>query len=252
MSRYRPVGGGLLFAFLLVSLAGFTAGAGGPAHEAAAGPAADTSGVIQVPDQCAGRESPCLIRVGPRAFEFEDHGLKLRILPQAIVKLTAGTADGALALEVYEGRVHVTPVEGALKRNLTVQQLAQPAAALLVSRFGDRLRILRLNDFVLGDYEIQLKEPPRQIRSGFATKKDFVDFTRFYFQAAGEFKAFLNRQGEAWKSEFQRQNAVQTKVLNRSVASVQNEADASARAEAARARDSKKVREQFFYRTFHR
>lgn len=204
---------------------------------------------IQVPDACAGNVSPCLIRTAETEFRFQLNGLQVKVLPQSIVKVNS--SDKAESFEVLEGRLHITDSE-AWKSVLVLNQIPQPKAAVLVSRFSDQLKILRLHDFNLSEYRIQAKSEPKVLKSGFANKKDFIHFSKYYFQRAAEYKKFLFQSAQMWKHEFARQNEAQTKVLRRGIASVEEEKRRQGELAEKNVQQLKKVRDEFFYRTFHR
>lgn len=205
---------------------------------------------IQVPDGCAGQVSPCLIRAGAEGFSFKVGGLQVKVLPQSIVKIIS--SKNSESFELHDGRLHISATEEWASSSLVINQLVQSEPGVLISRQKDQLKIMRLRDFTLTEYRMRAKSEPQELKSGFANKKDFIHFTKYFFQQAAEFKAFLNRTGKSWKSEFARQNEDQTKVLRRGIASVEEQKRQQEELDERNAVQSKKVRDQFFYRTFHR
>ena len=165
---------------------------------------------VSHPDACAGRLLPCLVRTEGQALQFAQHGLQIKILPQSIVELRK-----AGKIELFEGRLQLS--SSAIKA-VSVNGLNYNAKSVMLGRSAQKMTAISFDDFILREYEMN-GSTPKLLAAKFAVKKDFIDFTRFYFTSGAEYRTFLRSAGRAWKAEFVRQNEAQTKVLKRSVAS---------------------------------
>lgn len=206
--------------------------------------------LVQVPENCINRISPCLVRAEERDFQFKQRGQSVKILKETIVKMEFD--ENQNNFDILEGRISLVEQEkipGELKIN------AQPVRSgkLYASRFTQDLKVLDFNDFVLSVYQINPpKTLPQLIRGDFINKKDFIEYTKYFFRSTAQYKGFLASIEEDWKREFKRQTNSQTKVLMRSIASEQEQAILESARKAREAKELKKVRDTFFYRTFER
>ncbi len=207
--------------------------------------------LVQVPENCINLTSPCLVRSEDRDFQFLHRGQAVKLLKESIVKITFD--DNQNNFELIEGRITLDEKDKSIPE-LFINSKAVRSGQLYASRFGKNLKILDFKDFVLSEYLTSLKaaEPPQQLKSDFVTKKDFIEFTKHYFSRTSHYKSFLVSIEKAWKQEFEKQNSSQTKVLMRSIASEEAGAKREAEFKARNAKELKKVRETFFYRTFER
>ncbi len=205
---------------------------------------------VQVPENCIDKVSPCLIHTQDTYFQFVHDGQLVKMLKDTIVKITFD--DQKNNFEVLEGRISLNEQKKTLK-SLHVNNKPVRTGQLQVYRQNGVLRILDLNDFVLSDYSVNpgLQEP-KLLKADFINKNDFVMFTKFYFQNISQYKNFLSEKEKSWKSEFDRQNRSQTKVLLRTIASEREKARIEAHKNSAKYIREKKLRESFFYRTFER
>lgn len=206
--------------------------------------------VVQVPENCIDRISPCLIRSESVDFQFKHKGQLVKLLKDSIVKITFD--EYVNNFNLIEGRLILTEKE-KLASELVINSKSVRSGYLFISRAMNSLSILDMNDFVFNEYEIMpTKAEMSQVRSDFINKQDFVEFTKKFYSSTVQYKSFLSSIESSWKLEFNKQNRHQTKVLKRSIASELETAQKEQQRKAALSQELKKVRETFFYRTFLR
>lgn len=204
---------------------------------------------IQVPDDCLARDaSPCLIRTSDEGYRARHRGIAMSIPSQSIVRVSWN--ENSYDIIVLDGRLQVDIQEKAQEKSsstVRVNGFLLSDSRYMLRRHLDQFDVLSLKSFVLDSYKVLeggLSESS-PLKTRFVNKKDFVDFSRHYFDEGLEYRKFLTFYSPKWKAEFTKQNSIQTKVLTRSIASTPEDLDRESE-------ESKKVREQFFYRTFHR
>ncbi|MEQ1722603.1 MAG: hypothetical protein ABL930_05470 [Pseudobdellovibrio sp.] len=206
--------------------------------------------LVQVPENCINRVSPCLVRSEDRDFQFMHRGQAVKLLKESIVKISFD--ENQNNFELLEGRITLDEKDKSVPE-LLINSKAVRSGQLYASRFGKNLKILDFKDFVLSEYLTSAQgAEPQQLKSDFINKQDFIEFTKHYYSSTAQYKSFLVSIESDWKQEFKKQNNSQTKVLMRSIASEQAEAKREAEIKARNAEELKKVRDTFFYRTFER
>jgi hypothetical protein len=208
---------------------------------------------VQVPENCINRISPCMVRTDASPVRFNLGGLVVRIQKQSIVKLSWDEHENRF--EIFEGRLSLNLNEPQRKVQKPVRLhsvvLADPR--VLVSRRFEKLDVLHLGNFFLSHYKVNGPHSELELASSdIVSKAELVGMSRFYFSSMGEFKAFLKASAATWSQSFAQETARQTKVLKRSIASVEERQRATAAEKARKAAQLKKVRDEFFYRTFER
>lgn len=204
---------------------------------------------VQVPENCLSRVSPCLIHTNDSSYSFNYDGQQVTLQKEAILKISFD--EQRSRFEVLDGRISLKKKAKNLKV-IWVNGVSVKAGWHLVSRNTGRLSLLDMNSFVLSTFEANGNAAFKPVSSEFIDKNEFIGFTKFYFQNMTEYNAFLSSQSVNWKREFQKQNNNQTKVLLRTLASEREKARLEGLKKTARASESKKVRDLFFYRTFER
>lgn len=205
---------------------------------------------MQVPENCINRVSPCLVRAEEKDFQFNQRGQTVKILKETIVKMSFDANENNF--EILEGRITLIEQEKTTEE-LKVNSKPVRSGKLFASRFSKSLKVLDFNDFVLSEYVIDPpKTLPQLLKGDFINKKDFIEFTKYFYRSTAQYKGFLASIESDWKREFERQTNSQTKVLMRSIASEQEQAALESARKAREAKEAKKVRETFFYRTFER
>jgi hypothetical protein len=147
-----------------------------------------------------------------------------------------------------------TALTGKEKSKLvySLNNVAVDSGKVMGNRERDSLRILSLVDFSLSHYSISEENFPVRKGSQFINKKDLVFFTAHFYTNAAEYRSFLASAQKDWGVEFKRQNVSQTKALMRSIASQQQQEKELSEKLQREEQERKRVRENFFYRTFHR
>lgn len=205
---------------------------------------------VQVPENCINKISPCLIHTNNSFFEFVHDGQQIRMLKEAILKISFDEKTNNF--EVINGRISLNE-KNRTQKTLLVNGLPLRTGKILMDRSINSLSILNLSDFILSEYQFANNSmQPTLLRANFINKNDFIMFTKSYFLSIGEYKKFLAVQAKNWKSEFAKQNNSQTKVLLRTIASEKKKTEIEAEKNRVAAKQLKKVREMFFYRTFER
>jgi hypothetical protein len=207
---------------------------------------------VQVPENCINRISPCLVRTEEAAADFVQSGYKVHMLKQTIIKMTF--EDKKLDIDLLEGQLKINSSKKPIEQLSLREQEFSGARILYAKRFDSDLSVLRLDDFKISEFEATTgnEDNTKKIRSNFATKNDLIEFTRTFFSTVPEYKKFLGSIQGSWKKAFERENSNQTKVLMRSVASINEAAAAETARKAVESKKLKKVRDEFFYRTFER
>lgn len=205
---------------------------------------------IQVPDNCINKISPCLIHTNDTLFQFMHDGQQVKMMKDSILKISFNGKENNF--EVISGRISLVEYKKN-KKPFLVNNKTVRTGGILINRSGNNIKIMNLNDFVLSEYQISSNVSELSlVKADFVNKGDFVALTRHYFQSVGEFKKFLALQAPNWKSEFERQNSSQTKVLLRAIASASQNAKIEAEKNTSQQNEIKKAKETFFYRTFER
>lgn len=202
---------------------------------------------VQVPEACLNRVSPCLIRTEDAGLDFTQSGFKIHLHKESILRLTFD--DKSLNIDVIEGRL---VVKSAQKQTFSLHQQPFKGSQIFISRYGSKLTVLNRDDFRLNQYNVSAGAATLPLKSDLVNKSELVSFTKDYFSNATQYKKFLASIESDWKAAFDAENNSQSKVLMRSIASAEASAKERARQKAASADELKKVRAEFFYRTFER
>lgn len=209
---------------------------------------------IQVPENCLNKVSPCLFRTEDSFFRFQHDEQQVVLMKDGIIKVYFDEKHNNF--DLIEGRMSLQ-VKAKAAKSSSVHNISLDAGQFLISKFSNRLSILNLSHFILKEYSIGTDGvKPSLVRSEFMNKKDFVEFTRYYFTNLQQYKKFLAVQSLKWKHEFELQSTNQTKVLERSIAletlKVATESKIEREKKELEAAQTKKIKDEFFYRTFKR
>jgi|GEM_PF-5487053 len=226
---------------------------------------------VQVPEACIGRVTPCMIRTEDRAFRFILGGRQIGMLKDTLLNITFVANKNNI--EIREGRISLGP-EYKNSKTLTVNNKFVDSNRLLMSRFVNKLTSLNLKSYILNTYNLQTRakksdvnlpsrlssefsselssELSSEFSSEFITKKDFITYTKYYFKSRSQHNRFIANEAPKWKQEFTKQNDTQTKVLRRSIASETEKSKKEVERSVLELAEQKKVRVQFFNRTFTR
>ena len=207
------------------------------------------AGAVQVPENCANRVTPCLVRTEQGSFQFVHGNVQVKMEPDSLVKITA--VPEQVNFEIMAGYAALTDINPS-KTGFALNNVPVDSAKVLGSRDGDALRILSLTDFSYAHFKISEENFPVRVSANFINKKDLVYFTQHFFTDTKEYRLFLTKIEKDWSTEFKRQNISQTKALARSVASQQQQEKELSDKMLREKQQLKRVRENFFNRTFYR
>ena len=204
---------------------------------------------VQVPEQCAAKQSPCVVRTDAQFFIYKDEGLRVKIVRDSIVKVIK--TEKHLNFDILKGRLELQFEEGAAL-TASVNDVLVDSSRVMAYRQRESLEIFDLNSFSLGKYQIKQSVYPERLTQNFMSKADLVQYTRYYFANIEQFKAFLTSIEKKWVAEFKLQNETQTKALLRSVASEEKAVEERVQQKIREEKELKKVRNELFFRTFQR
>lgn len=209
---------------------------------------------VQVPEDCVDRSSPCLIRTAGEAFQFNLGDLQVRVQKNTTLKVSS--TDRENHFEILTGRISINI--GSSQRSTTHKQLSLHGVVVadprvMISREQDELKILNISNFYLSQYRlINRTTEPQLLHSEMADQKKLIDFSRYHFEDMKAFKKFLSSVAESWRAAYRIYSDNQTKVLRRTIASVREEQKKQDELNFRNSKKTKKVRDDFFSRTFER
>lgn len=207
---------------------------------------------IQVPEKCAARTSPCIIKTLTEDYKFSYQGYDVNISPETIIKISNDKKH--YNFDVLKGHMSLEKTKASADTTASIDTVMVDSDHVMVSREAASLTILNLEHFILSEYKIEGGAEAYAVRlnSEFASKTELIGFAKDHFDKVAELRRFLSSIEEDWSAEFKRQNELQTKALMRSVAS--EEAETERKAAERRRLDElrKKASHQLFYRTFER
>ena len=203
--------------------------------------------ILDVPENCFTlKKAPCLTQIQEEEQILQIQGIHLRATKDSIVQWIA---FDKVEIEILKGFIHITQNAPSLK----VNEIFVKDSNQMVQRLEEKLLALDLNTFMLSEFQLaQVKSNSVLLKARFLEKAELIVYISRFFDRKSAFVTFLKSMEKRWNSEFTKQANSQTKVLERSVASTQ---DIDTKIEKEKIQESnkiKKVREQFFYRTFYR
>lgn len=212
---------------------------------------------LQVPENCiALKNAPCLVQfqAGMSELPVEVSQIQIQGSPDTIVKWNSFEKN--ISLEVVKGKIQVDFKESKAKESLSetiqVNDIVLANKSMMIQKEDSSLEVFDDKTFVISTYTLPVKEKAVPLSERFLDKSELVHFIAPFFRTKNKLGGFLKSISNEWKTQFDYQATHQTNVLRRSLASEQEEKE---RLEAERLRNEaelKKVREQFFYRTFYR
>lgn len=207
---------------------------------------------IQVPEKCAARTTPCLIKTMNEKYKFSYEGYEVIISPDTIIKISRDQKH--FNFDVLKGHISLEKTKASSENTASIDTVMVDSDHVMASRDASSLRVLNLEHFTLTDYTIEGGPEVYAVRlnSGFASKTELINFSKNHFEKVADLRRFLNSIEEDWVAEFKRQNDLQTKALMRSVASEEEEAQKKALERRRLDEQRKKARNELFYRTFER
>lgn len=210
------------------------------------------AGQIFVPENCLQMKIvPCLLKANSHvSIKNKKEDFEYKLTNSTILRWNK---FGALInLEVMQGEAYIKTNEAI--GPLTLNGIEVKSNEVFISRVGNELKILDMKTFFLTQYQLPQigKGQLIMIQSDFLSKIDLVNFISKYFKAKSQLVVYLKAIEKSWKKEFIIQNENQTKVLRRSIASIEEDERQKALKKQNQIKELKKVRETFFNRTFYR
>ena len=159
--------------------------------------------------------------------------------------------DDDVVLDVLEGglRVNANSKELVL---LSINHIKINANTIFAQRNKTKMKFFNTQDFMLSQYEINAEKENTILVTDLPSKKDMIEFASSFYQQKNELLSFMKQNQASYDKEFKLQTERQTKVLQRSVASVENAEHEKKIQQKKDSDELKKVRDLFFYRTFYR
>ncbi|MBY0452085.1 MAG: hypothetical protein K2P92_03550, partial [Bdellovibrionaceae bacterium] len=174
---------------------------------------------IQVPEKCAGRTAPCIIKTLTEDYKFSYQGYDVNISPETIIKIS--TDKKHYNFDVLKGHLSLEKTKASAENTASIDTVMVDSDHVMASRDGASLQVLNLERFILSEYKIEGAAEAYAVRlkSDFASKTELISFAKNHFEKVVELRRFLSSVEKSWVAEFKRQNDLQTKALMRSVAS---------------------------------
>ena len=64
---------------------------------------------VQVPELCASKQSPCVVRTDEQFFIYKEQGLQIKIVKETIVKIIK--TENHLNFDIFKGRIEIEEYE---------------------------------------------------------------------------------------------------------------------------------------------
>lgn len=203
--------------------------------------------VLEVPELCfANKVAPCLTQIQDGGTTLQASSTTFKISSNSILQWNNFTD---LSFDLLRGSFIVSDIAAPFKLNEIY--ISKPNQ--MIQRRENLVLGLDLKSFILSTYKLsEVRSNTVLLKSEFLEKSQLLKYVSSFFERKMAYVDFLKSIETSWKAEFVSQTNIQTKVLERSLASVE---DSSKSENAERLRQElalKKVREQFFNRTFYR
>ena len=203
--------------------------------------------ITVVPEDCFfKKQSPCLTQV--------DENEEILSIGKANLRIKAGTIlhwknFSEVSVDILKGAFHISGSENSFKLNeIPIDKKNQ-----MLQKDGNLITSLDLESFILSTYDLSAQRTNTVLlKTSFLEKPDFLKYSAKFFERKSAFVAFLKSVEPKWRTEFNLNTASQSKILSRAVASVEESEKSQLLEKELLTQELKKVREQFFYRTFYR
>ncbi len=203
--------------------------------------------VLEVPELCfANKAAPCLTQIQDAGKTLIVDGATFKISPNSILQWNSFTD---LSLDLVKGSFILTDTKSPFKLNEIY--ISKPQQ--MIQRRENLILGLDLKSFILSTYKLsEVRSNTVLLKSEFLEKSQLLKYVSSFFERKTAYVEFLKSIESLWKAEFVSQTKIQTKVLERGVASVEEAGKAENTERFRQQLQLKKVREQFFNRTFYR
>lgn len=210
--------------------------------------------LLSVPENCLQQEiSPCLVKVGEnRTLKSKSALFSFVVAEDSIFKILQFSSP--FKFELLQGKM---VVQSGSKKTIQFTLNDVPFDSKTVfAKFGEgrRLQVYDSKNFILSEYEQaeNLGQEAVLRKSEFLAKLDMIRFLSEFFFSKKSLLGYLKSIELSWKNELKIQTNDQTIALQRSIASIEKAEEQSKAQAEKEAEELKKVRRQFFYRTFYR
>lgn len=203
---------------------------------------------MQIPENClTEQKSPCLTKVSEQSENISVSGNLIRVVKDSILQWDQFRPQTELS--ILQGFIHVEKNQQAFK----VNQILLSENQRMIARKQQELRMLDTNSFLLSTYTINSVQSNSVLeKSVFLEKVELIQFVAYFFDQKKPFKDFLKGIESRWKDQLSTQAAMQTQILKRAIASDESVVRNQELARHKIQQQHKKVRDEFFYRTFYR
>ncbi len=203
--------------------------------------------MLEVPEGCFSKKNaPCLTQINANEETLSINEIAFRVTADSILQWKN---FNKVSLDLLKGEIQVS-------ENLTTFKLNEIPILnknQMMQRQDNVILRLDLQSFILSTYDLSRERANSVLlKSSFLEKADFLKFTSNFFARKSAFVSFLNSVQTPWKAQLLNQSENQTKVLKRAVASAEESKATEIQEKLLISAELKKVREQFFYRTFYR
>lgn len=209
--------------------------------------------VIQVPENCIQTETaPCLVRsVKQETLLSKNQDYSYLIDENSITKWTSFGEE--IDVEVVAGTLFVKKAESNQKL-FKLNGIKLSANSFFAVREKQQLKILDGEKFVMSEYQLSSNAEVGTVlvKVDFLEKQSLIKYLAQFFKTKSQLVQYLKKTQSKWSIEFAQQNKNQTKVLKRSIASVEDEERQNLQRKLQAEKELKRVRQEFFYRTFYR
>ncbi len=203
--------------------------------------------ILEVPEFCYTKKvSPCLTQIQNSSEPMQVGSATFRVNPNSILQWN-DFKD--LSVDLLKGSLVVTGNTVPFKLN----EIYISKSSQMIQRRENLILGLDLKSFILSTYKLsEVRSNTVLLKSEFMEKPQLLKYVSTFFERKVAYVEFLKSIENLWKAEFVSQTTIQTKVLERSVASSEQSGKAENAAQLRQQLELKKVREQFFNRTFFR
>lgn len=210
--------------------------------------------ILSIPENCLKQEiAPCLVKSNQsQTLKSKSNLFSLVVQQESIVKVLQFSSP--FKLQLLQGKMIVqSEVQKAIQFTLNNVPFKSQS---IFAKFGEegRLQVYDSKNFIFSEYEQGVAQGQETVihKAEFLAKLDMIRFLSEFFGDKKSLFSYLKSIELNWKNELKSQTNDQTMALQRSVASIEK-AEEQSKAEAKKeAEELKKVRRQFFYRTFYR
>ncbi len=204
--------------------------------------------VLEVPEKCfSEKKVPCLLKIQSQPQDLVLNQTRFRANKDTLIQWDS--FDQGAVFSLLKGGFQLENNYQDLK----IDGVVITAENALIEKKEKNLYVLNLKNFILANYSLsEVQANSVLFKTVFLEKNELLQYVSHFFSSRQTFKAFVQSIEQSWKKELISQADVQTKVLKRAIASVELR-ELKKKQEFNRDQQSlKKVREEFFYRTFYR